>query len=59
VDRKIYSNLLTLQEKHTEIDEKTPLRPVNAESFLLISPGVDGKYGTQDDVSNIPEFDDQ
>ena len=56
VDRKIYSNLLTLKGAGT-VDPKTPLRPVNAASFLLISPGVDGQYGTQDDVSNIPQFD--
>lgn len=52
VDRKIYSNLLTLPT----VDPKTPLRPVNSESYLLISPGVDGRYGTSDDVSNIPGF---
>jgi prepilin-type N-terminal cleavage/methylation domain-containing protein len=58
VDRKIYSNLLTLDEQRKPIDPKTPLRPVNAQSFLLVSPGVDGKYGTNDDVSNIPGFED-
>lgn len=56
VDRKIYANLESLEEQKKTIDPKTPLRPVNAESYLLISPGVDGKYGTRDDVSNIPEF---
>ncbi len=30
-----------------------PLRPVNADSYLLISAGVDGKYGTRDDVTNF------
>lgn len=59
VDRKIYSNLLTLKEQQKPIDPKTPLRPVNAESYLLISPGADGRYGTSDDASNLPSFDDQ
>jgi prepilin-type N-terminal cleavage/methylation domain-containing protein len=30
-----------------------PLRPFNADSYLLISAGVDGKYGTRDDVTNF------
>jgi hypothetical protein len=55
VDRKIYSNLQALDLAGT-VDPKTPLRPVNAETYLLISPGVDGRYGTNDDVSNIPSF---
>lgn len=28
--------------------------PVNAKTFLLISAGPDGRYGTIDDVSNLP-----
>lgn len=32
----------------------TPLRPVNKDTFLLITAGPDGRYGTTDDVSNIP-----
>jgi|CXWL01.1.fsa_nt_gi prepilin-type N-terminal cleavage/methylation domain-containing protein len=59
VDRKIYSNLLTVKAQGKPIDPKTPLRPVNAESYLLISPGTDGKYGTNDDVSNIPPFNEE
>lgn len=30
-----------------------PLRPVNADTYLLISAGVDGLYGTKDDVTNF------
>ena len=32
----------------------TLLKPVNPDSFLLISAGVDGRYGTKDDVANFP-----
>lgn len=34
----------------------TPMKPVNAETYLLISAGVDGRFGTTDDVSNLPPF---
>jgi len=34
--------------------DKSPLRPVRRDSYLLITPGPDGLYGTNDDVSNIP-----
>ncbi len=34
--------------------DKAQLRPVNADSFLLISAGVDGRYGTNDDITNFP-----
>jgi len=34
----------------------TPMRPVNADSYLLISAGADGSYGTSDDVNNLPAF---
>ena len=33
-----------------------PLKAVRDKSFLLITAGVDGRYGTNDDVSNIPKF---
>ncbi len=59
VDRKVYSNLLTQAEQPGGIQANTPLRPVNADSFLLISAGVDGRFGTSDDVSNLPAFDGQ
>lgn len=32
-----------------------PLRPVRTDTFLLITAGPDGRYGTEDDVSNIPK----
>ena len=51
IDRKIYSSF-----EGATPDPNTPLLPVNKESFLLISPGVDGRYGTIDDVSNLPRW---
>lgn len=58
VDRKVYSNLVSLSEQPTgSIPPTTPLRPVNADKYLLISAGVDGRFGTTDDVSNMPDFD--
>jgi len=53
VDRPLYREL----KLKDEADRKAvPLRPVNHDSYLLISPGADGLYGTNDDVSNIPPF---
>ncbi len=51
IDRKIYASLAGVDP-----DKETPLRPVNPDSYLLISAGVDGRYGTVDDVSNIPPW---
>ena len=34
--------------------DRAQLRPVNADSYLLISAGVDGRYGTNDDITNFP-----
>lgn len=53
IDRKIYSTL------GTQRVSDAPLRPVNSDSYLLISPGVDGRYGTTDDVSNLPPWPDE
>jgi type II secretion system protein G len=33
-----------------------PLKAVRDNSYLLITAGVDGRYGTNDDVSNLPQF---
>lgn len=58
VDRKVYAHIRGVKESGTgSVPPETPLRPVNADTYLLISPGVDGIYGTTDDVSNIPAFD--
>jgi len=53
VDRNILKDLSLKDSADRKI---TPLRPVRQESYILISPGVDGKYGTNDDISNIPDF---
>jgi prepilin-type N-terminal cleavage/methylation domain-containing protein len=54
VDRKIYSGFAAQQSPSSTI----PLRAVNPDSYLLISAGVDGRYGTNDDVSNLPPWTD-
>jgi len=55
VDRALLRTLdKKKQEEGKDPPATTPLRPVNAESYLLISPGVDGRYGTSDDVTNFP-----
>ncbi len=51
LDRKQYESF---QLAETDPTEKTPLRPVNPDSYLLISAGVDGRYGTNDDITNFP-----
>lgn len=45
---------LELQAESGTVNSYTPLKPVNEDSFLLISTGTDGKYGTGDDVANFP-----
>jgi type II secretory pathway pseudopilin PulG len=37
-----------------EVRETASLKPVNPDSFLLISAGADGLWGTNDDVTNFP-----
>ena len=54
MDRKTYLNLAT----STTQSANAPLRPVNAESYLLISAGADGLFGNTDDVSNLPPWPD-
>ncbi len=53
VDRKMYTRAADPATK-----PEAPLKPVNAKSFLLITAGPDGRYGTADDVSNLPLFED-
>ncbi|MCH7527855.1 MAG: hypothetical protein IID39_10495, partial [Planctomycetes bacterium] len=53
-DRKLFRNL----EATINPPPASPLRPVNSDSFLLISPGADGRYGTNDDISNLPGWPD-
>ncbi len=40
--------------KITKSDKSTKVsRPVRADSFILISAGMDGLYGTEDDICNF------
>ena len=32
-----------------------PVKPVNPDTYLLISAGPDGIYGTNDDINNFQE----
>lgn len=44
-------------ERITDTFISSPTRPVNPDSFLLISAGADGFYGTADDICNFtPNF---
>ncbi len=54
LDRKLQRDLEERRMSGQTIDPKTPLRVVNPDSYLLISAGVDGRYGTADDVTNFP-----
>jgi hypothetical protein len=53
VDRKIYSSYAA---HPADAKPNMPLRAVNPDGYLLISAGVDGRYGTNDDVSNLPPW---
>jgi hypothetical protein len=52
LDRNLWQSL------SPESPPTTPLRPVNPDTYLLISAGPDGLYGTNDDVSNLPAWPD-
>ena len=54
MDRTLLRSLKETKPGGEEPSEKTQLRPVNADSYLLISAGVDGVFGTPDDVTNFP-----
>ncbi len=54
LDRKLHRDLSN--QDPASINKATPLRPVNADSYILWSPGADGKWGTVDDISNMPPF---
>ena len=43
---------------HDTYDKNVPLatgRPHNPDSFILLSAGYDGEYGTSDDITNFPQ----
>ncbi|UCE59610.1 MAG: prepilin-type N-terminal cleavage/methylation domain-containing protein [Phycisphaerales bacterium] len=50
VDRKQYQSLLLAEEP---IPPTAPLKVVNPDTYLLISAGVDGRFGTNDDITNF------
>lgn len=59
IDRTLYRTMLSEPGAEGgrpggDVSENTALRPVNADSYLLISAGVDGRYGTNDDITNFP-----
>lgn len=54
LDRKLREELEEKLINGVAVDAATPLKPVNDKSYLLISAGVDGRYGTRDDVTNFP-----
>ncbi len=54
MDRTIAAKYLEALDEGDTVDPKAPLLPANANSFLLISAGIDGKYGTSDDITNYP-----
>lgn len=53
LDRKIYKSSVEVDPIPT-----TPLRPVNADTYLLVTAGPDGYFGTNDDVTNMPPWTD-
>ncbi|MFQ5462143.1 MAG: type II secretion system protein [Phycisphaerae bacterium] len=54
LDRTIASKFEEALNEGETIDANAPLLPANPDSFLLISAGVDGQYGTSDDITNYP-----
>lgn len=49
-----YINDHAALEANKDITATTPMRPARADSYILITAGTDGLYGTVDDVSNLP-----
>lgn len=54
MDRKLLRRIERTLSSGQSVPPAMPLRPVNPDSYLLISAGVDGRYGTSDDVTNFP-----
>lgn len=49
----LYENPKIFYEMTKDYMNKNQSKPNNAETFILISAGVDGLYGTKDDVANF------
>ena len=54
-DRQMSSDLADKIAGGGLTERALSMRPVNTDTYLLISPGPDGRYGTPDDVSNLPK----
>jgi type II secretory pathway pseudopilin PulG len=52
LDRKLYE---VLQNKYPAADDYTWARPRKADTYILISAGYDGLYGSRDDIFNWEE----
>lgn len=48
-DQKVYEQ----SKRGSGGGEQGQVRPVRPDSFILISPGLDGRYGTSDDITNF------
>lgn len=46
----VYDKKIFEQSKRGDLGQVRPVRP---DSFILISPGLDGRYGTPDDITNF------
>ncbi len=53
-DRQMSSDLATKLAGGGLAERALSMRPVNSDTYLLITPGPDGRYGTPDDISNLP-----
>jgi type II secretory pathway pseudopilin PulG len=53
LDRQARRQLEIELAEGNEVDSETQIKPVNPDSFILLSAGVDGRYGTSDDVANF------
>jgi hypothetical protein len=52
LDKKLYE---VLQNKYPGADDLTWARPRKADTYILISAGYDGLYGSRDDIFNWEE----
>ncbi len=54
-DHPMYTDPLTFYREITNSKVTTTPRPHNEDSYILLSAGWDGLYGTQDDVYNFAD----
>ncbi|MBN2313837.1 MAG: hypothetical protein JXM79_07895 [Sedimentisphaerales bacterium] len=53
VKHPMYENPKIFYEMTKDYKNKTQSKPNNAEMFILLSAGLDGLYGTKDDIANF------